>query len=116
MQTITIVINELPYKNDKAWNGLRLAAKLAEKGAKLNVFLLEDGVDAGKQNQDTLEKNYHLEELIAELLAQDVPFLACKTCLMVCGISKQPLIAGVKEGSMDDLADWTLASDKVLTF
>ncbi len=116
MPTITIIINELPYKNDKAWNGLRLGIKLANSGVKLNVFLLEDGVDAGKENQDTLAKNYNLEQLVAELLEKDVTFLACKTCIMVCGISKEKLINGISEGSMDDLAAWTIASDKVLAF
>ena len=38
MQAITI-INELPYKNDKAWNALRLAGELSNQEAKVNIFL-----------------------------------------------------------------------------
>ena len=61
MQTVTLIINELPYKNNKAWNALRLAEALSDQGAQANIFLLEDGVDAGKVNQDTQEKKYNLE-------------------------------------------------------
>ncbi len=60
MQTITIIINELPYKNDKAWNALRLAGSLLEQETKVNVFLLEDGVDVGKERQDAKGKNCNL--------------------------------------------------------
>ncbi len=116
MQTITIIINELPYKNDEAWNALRLGGSLLEQEVKVNVFLLEDGVDVGKENQDVQGKDYNLEELTKALLAKNVSFAACQTCLKVCGISKEKLIAGVVEGHMSDLAKWVKESDKVLTF
>lgn len=116
MQTITIIINELPYKNDKAWNALRLAGSLLEQEVKINIFLLEDGIDVGKENQDPEGKDYNLEELSKELLKKDVPFVACSTCLKVCGISKEKLIDGIIEGHMSDLAKWVKESDKVITF
>lgn len=116
MQTITIILNELPYKNDKAWNALRLAGSLLEQDVKVNIFLLEDGVDAGKENQDTGEKEYDLEMLTKELLAKGVPFVACSTCIKACGISKEKMIDGITPGFMSDLANWVTVSDKVLTF
>ncbi len=116
MQTITIIINELPYKNDKAWNALRLASELLNQDVKVKIFLLEDGVDVGKENQDVKGKEYNLEELTKKLLAKDVPFIACSTCLEVCGISKEKLIDGIIEGHMSDLAKLVKESEKVLTF
>jgi len=116
VQTITIILNELPYKNDKAWNALRLAGSLLEQGVKVNIFLLEDGVDAGKENQDTHGKNYNLETLTKELLAKEVPFVACSTCIDACGISKEKMIDQIAPGFMSNLADWVKTSDKVLTF
>ena len=116
MQTITIIINELPYKNDKAWNALRLAGELLNQDVKVKIFLLEDGVDVGKENQAAKGKEYNLEELAKKLLAKDVPFVARSTCLNVCGISKEKLIDGVVEGRMSDLANLVKESDKVLTF
>lgn len=116
MQTITIIINELPYKNDKAWNALRLAGELLNQDVKVKIFLLEDGVDVGKENQDAKGKEYNLEELTKKLLAKNVPFLARSTCLKVCGISREKLIDGIVEGHMSDLAKLVKESDKVLTF
>ena len=116
MQTITIIINELPYKNDKVSNALRLAGELLNQDVKVRIFLLEDGVGVGKENQDAKGKEYNLEELTKKLLAKDVPFLACSTCLKVCGISREKLIDGIVEGRMSDLAKLVKESDKVLTF
>lgn len=116
MQTITIILNELPYKNDKAWNALRLAGSLLEQDVKVNIFLLEDGVDAGKENQETHGTDYNLETLTKELLAKNVPFVACSTCIKACGISKEKMIDGIVPGFMRDLAKWVSDCDKVLTF
>lgn len=116
MQTITIILNELPYKNDKAWNALRLAGSLLEQHVKVNIFLLEDGVDAGKVNQDPTGKDYNLETLTKDLLAKEVAFVACSTCIKACGISKEKMIDGITPGFMRDLAKWVAESDKVLTF
>lgn len=116
MQTITIIINELPYKNDKAWNALRFAGELLNQDVKVKIFLLEDGVDVGKENQDTKGKDYNLEELTKKLLAKGVPFVACSTCLKDCGVSREKLIDVIVEGHMNDLARLVKKSDKVLTF
>lgn len=116
MASVTIIINELPYTNDKAWNALRLAGALLKQGLRVNVFLLEHGVDAGKERQDSKGKDYNLEELTKELLAKGVPFVACSTCLKACGISREKLIGGITAGGMRDLATWVKESDKVITF
>lgn len=115
-QTITLIINELPYKNDKSWNTLRLADELMTQKCKVNIFLLEDGVDVGKENQKSQGKDYNLEKMVKDLLAKNVSFLACRTCLKTCGISKEKLIKGIKESCMSDLSKWIQESDKVLVF
>ena len=116
MQTITIIINELPYKNDKAWNAVRLTNSLLDQDVKVKIFLLEDGVDVGRENQNTKVKEYNLEELTKKLLARDVPFVACSTCIKVCGISHEKLIDGIVEGHMSDLAKLVKESEKILIF
>jgi len=40
----------------------------------------------------------------------------CKTCTDGRGISALPLVEGVEIGTLVELAQWTLAADKVLTF
>ncbi|PAM24563.1 hypothetical protein CWN24_27855, partial [Klebsiella pneumoniae] len=40
----------------------------------------------------------------------------CKTCADGRGVSALPLVDGVEVGTLVELAQWTLAADKVLTF
>lgn len=116
MPTATIIINELPYRNDRAWNALRLAGELLAQGTKVNIFLLGDGVDVGRNNHDPRGKTYHIEAMAKELLAQGVPIIACSTCLNVCGASREPVTDGIVAGHISDLAAWVSGSDQVLTF
>ena len=116
MPTVTLVINELPYRNDRAWNALRLATELLTQGTPVNIFLLGDGVDVGRVNHDPGGKDYHVEEMTQALLAQGVPIMACSTCLNVCGVSRERLAEGIVAGHMSDLARWVSDSGKVLTF
>jgi len=55
-------------------------------------------------------------DLVKELAGRGIPFLACKTCLTSCGMSREKLIDGVKVGGMSDLAKWVVESDNVLVF
>lgn len=73
-------------------------------------------MDVGKENQDTKGKEYNLEELTKKLLVKGVHFVACSTCLKVCGVSKEKLIDGIVDGHMSDLAKLVKESDKVLVF
>ncbi len=40
----------------------------------------------------------------------------CGTCLDARGISEELLAKGARRSSMDELAEWTLWADKVVTF
>jgi uncharacterized protein involved in oxidation of intracellular sulfur len=41
---------------------------------------------------------------------------ACGTCMKARGLTGQKLAEGVHSSSMEELADWIFASNKVLTF
>lgn len=116
MQTVTIVINEAPYEGrDLAWNGLRLAeACLVD--ISVNVFLMEDGIDAGRKGQTPPEGYPNLEEIIVRILEEGARVKACGVCLDSCGMSREELIDGIEEGTMMQLAEWVRESDKVISF
>ena len=40
----------------------------------------------------------------------------CGTCLDARGISEQELEEGCRRSTMDELTDWTIAANRVLTF
>ena len=74
-----------------------------------------DAVVAGLINQNPV-KGYNLKQMLEILLAQQVEIKLCKTCSDTRGISQLPLIEGITIGTLVDLAPWTLAANKVLTF
>ncbi len=89
-------------------NSLRLAIALRESHLDLRLFLMSDAVTAGFQ--------HNIQQMLEILTAQNVPVKLCKTCADGRGITPLPLIDGVEIGTLVELAQWTLAADKVLTF
>ena len=117
MQKIVIVANGAAYGSESLFNSLRLAIALREKESDLalRLFLLSDAVTAGLKGQKPAE-GYNIQQMLEILTAQGVPVKLCKTCTDGRGISALPLIDGVEIGTLVELAQWTLAADKVLTF
>lgn len=119
MQDIVLIANGAGYGNESLFNALRLAVMMQEqqggKTLSLRVFLMSDAVTAGLKGQKPNE-GYNLQQMIEILTAQSVPVKLCKTCADARGVSQLPLIDGVAIGTLVELAEWTLAADKVLTF
>lgn len=117
MQRIVIIANGAAYGSESLFNSLRLAIALREQqdDLQLQLFLMSDAVTAGLRGQNF----QHLLNVVALgrfLPAQGVPVKLCKTCTDGRGITALPLIDGVEIGTLVELAQWTLAADKVLTF
>ena len=54
--------------------------------------------------------------MLEQLIGHGVPVRLCKTCAGNRGLLDLPLISGVTIGTLAELADATLAADKVITF
>lgn len=116
MQHIVIIANGAAYGSESLFNSLRLAIALREQQElNLKLFLMSDAVTAGLRGQKPAE-GYSIQQMLEILTAQNVPVKLCKTCADGRGISALPLIDGVEIGTLVELAQWTLAADKVLTF
>jgi len=117
MQKIVIVANGAAYGSESLFNSLRLAIALCDQASalELRLFLMSDAVTAGLKGQKPAE-GYNIQQMLEILTAQDVPVKLCKTCTDGRGITALPLIEGVEIGTLVELAQWTLAADKVLTF
>lgn len=117
MQKIVIIANGAAYGSESLFNSLRLAIALREQEAALDMrlFLMSDAVTAGLRGQKPAE-GYNIQQMLEILTAQGVPVKLCKTCADGRGISNLPLIEGVETSTLFELARWTLAADKVLTF
>lgn len=116
MQHIVIIANGAAYGSESLFNSLRLAIALREQQElDLKLFLMSDAVTAGLRGQKPAE-GYSIQQMLEILTAQNVPVKLCKTCADGRGISTLPLIDEVEIGTLVELAQWTLAADKVLTF
>ncbi|ADV47074.1 DsrE/DsrF/TusD sulfur relay family protein [Nitratifractor salsuginis] len=116
---VLIVFNHQPYDgSDVAWNGLRLARNLHERGEEVRIFLMNDSVDLAREC--TLKPESYDHDLVAmlkELYADGVALKVCGTCQARCGIHKnEPYFAPEVKGTMNDLSDWVLDSYRVLSF
>lgn len=116
---ITFILNHEPYDgSDVTYNALRLAKTLHKSGEKINVFLMNDAVDLARDIVAKPESYDHdLVAMLKDLYKDGVALQVCGTCNARCGLFKnQPYFDESISSTMQILADWVIASDKVLTF
>jgi len=116
---ILLIFNRQPYDGtDVTWNALRLAGNLYGKGEDVRIFLMNDAVDLARE--ETVKPESYDQDLVymlKDLISEGVPVKVCGTCMARCGIHKgKPYLEGAEKATMNDLAEWIIESDKVLTF
>ena len=114
---ILFIINDPPYGTERCFNALRLALVLLKDGEKpeISVFLMADAVVCAKSGQITPDGFYNLERMIKAVI-HHADVVLCGTCMDARGIDDNELITGAKRGTMPQLAELTMAADKVLVF
>jgi uncharacterized protein involved in oxidation of intracellular sulfur len=115
---ILFIINDAPYGTEKAYNALRMAMTIQKEDetAEVRVFLMADAATAALPGQNTPQGYYNIERMLKSVLAKGGKVKICGSCAEARGISKLPLIEGAELSTMQELVQWTLSSDKVLTF
>ncbi len=113
-----IIFNRAPYDNtDLTWNGLRLAKTLLKNNTEVRIFLMNDSVDMARDVCKPPNGYENLSEMLKELISNDVSVKVCGTCMSRCGIYKNhPYFDGAEKSTMQELTEWIIDSDKVLTF
>ncbi len=116
---ILIIFNHQPYDgSDIAWNGLRLAKTLLQQNQDVRIFLMNDAVDLARECNSKPE-NYDndLVKMLKELYNQGIALKVCGTCQARCGLYKnEPYFNPEIKGTMKDLANWVVDSERVLSF
>ena len=110
-----LILNDPPYGTERSFNGLRLAKALAGKGAEVSVFLMADAVACAKAGQKVPQGYYNLE-LMVKAVARKGEVLLCGTCMDARGLGDDELAEGARRGTLDELAERTLAAERVLVF
>lgn len=113
-----LILNDPPYGTERSYNGLRMAHALAkhDKDAFITVFLMADAVMCAKAGQTTPDGYYNTERMIRRVLSAGGEVFACGTCLDARGLDAKDLTAGATRSTMDELAQRTLAAERVLVF
>jgi len=116
MTSTLFILNDAPYGNERAYNGLRLAGALAGKeGQQLRLFLLADAVSCAKAGQKVPPGYYSIELMLGKVIRHGEVSL-CGTCMDARGLAETELMEGTKRSTLAQLADWTAEADKVLVF
>ncbi len=116
MKTL-IICNDPPYGTERSWNGLRLAGALARRpDVEVRVFLLGDAVGCAVAGQKVPDGYYHLDKMIESAARHGAGVGCCGTCLDARGIREEALVKGAHRSTLEELADWTLWADQVITF
>src|SRR6516162_7714337 len=116
MRTL-VICNDPPYGTERSWNGLRLAGALAKReGVDVRVFLLGDAVGCAVSGQRVPNGYYHLDRMLESAARHGAEIGCCGTCMDARGIVEDSLVKGAHRSTLEDLTDWTLLADQVLTF
>lgn len=100
-----IIINDVPYGSEQAYNALRLALTLRKEHTdiEIQIFLMADAVLCALPHQKTPNGYYTVERMLKGLVQKDVQVKACGTCADTLS-------------TMSQLAAWVAAADNVLSF
>ena len=119
MQSILIVVNAPAYGSERMLSALRLATAIATQELEtvdLRLFMMSDAVSVGLAGQVDAQAGGGLQQMVEELLAHGAQIRLCRTCTLARGIAQAAVIPGVVIGTLAELAEWTLAADKVVSF
>lgn len=111
---VLVVVNDQPYGSERPYNALRLAGALSKREeVDVRVFLLGDAVACALAGQRLPEGHYHLDRMLKPLVRRG-QVACCGTCMDARGLGEDQLVEGVTRGTLEELADWTLWSEKTI--
>jgi tRNA 2-thiouridine synthesizing protein D len=116
MTSFTIIINEAPYAKERALSALRFAWTAEIEGHKIRIWLFENGVYLAKRGQKPAQGLTNYGQMLEDMVKGGVEVKACVVCAEARGLAQAELIDGVKLATIHDLVEWTVNSDKVVTF
>jgi uncharacterized protein involved in oxidation of intracellular sulfur len=111
------ILNGPPYGTEHTYSGLRLSGSLIKRDEEnVRVFLMGDAVGAAIADQRLPDGYYHLDRMLSSAIRHGADVGCCGTCMDARAIEEPRLIAGARRSTLDELTDWTIWADKVITF
>lgn len=116
MKTL-FILNDAPYGTERSYNALRLAGALSKReGEEIKVFLIGDAAACAKKGHKLPSGYYNIEVMLKNVARNRGEIGVCGTCMDARGISEEELVEGTKRSTLEELTNWTLWAEKVLTF
>ncbi len=116
MKTL-VVLNDPAYGNERSYNGLRLAHALAKRdGEEVRIFLMADAVTCALAGQQTPNGYDTLERMLGAAIARGAEVGLCGTCMDARAIHESRLVEGTRRSNLEELTDWTIWDDTVVSF
>lgn len=116
MKTL-LILNDPAYGTERSYNGLRVAGALAKRDdSEVRVFLMADAVTCAMAGQKVPDGYYHLDRMILSAARHSADIACCGTCMDARGITDDLLTKGARRSTLEELADWVVWADKVITF
>ncbi len=112
---VLLILNDPPYGTERSYNALRMAQALSRQNAEVTVFLLADAVVCAKRGQKVPQGFYNIELMLKSVLRRG-EVLMCGTCMDARGFTDADVAEGARRSTMEELAQRTLAADRVLVF
>ncbi len=122
MATITVVLADPPYGKQRAYTALRFSLAALHEEHQANMFLLEDGVFAAKRGQQPPDMPVgdagmpNCEEMLQAAIQEGLRVKACTICSVERGLKLEEVTEGVERGTMVDLVNWVVESDRTVFF
>ncbi len=97
MTSTLFVLNDAPYGNERAYNGLRLAGALAAKEDQaVRLFLMADAVGCAKSGQKVPEGYCNVQIMLGKVARKGEVGL-CGTCMDARGLRDEEMIDGGRQ-------------------
>jgi uncharacterized protein involved in oxidation of intracellular sulfur len=112
-----LILNDAPYGIERTYNGLRVAGALAKRDeVQLNIFLMGDAVTAAVKGQKVPAGYYNAQVMLTSPIKRGATVGACGTCIDARGVQVEQLTEGVHRSNMEELTDWMVWADKVISY
>ena len=75
-----------------------------------------DAVGCAMAGQVLPDGYYHLDRMLGSALRHGAQVGLCGTCMDARAIGEGEIVEGARRSSLEELTDWTLCADQVVTF
>lgn len=114
---VLLILNDPPYGTERSYNGLRLGGSLSKReGHDVRVFLMGDAASCAKAGQTVPRGWYNVNHMLTVVMQHRGAVGVCGSCMDARGVTDAELVTGARRSSLEELTDWTLWADRVITF